>query len=239
MSHSVLSTLRASLPPPGSPSPQSHQVVHCQRWQSLGTQWVPAAAGWGPQKHRASLSPTVETCDSSATYSGKAGFPPNTPHPWRNGEKAKDKSLMYASLRLSPSSEATLIPFWRTKHQSIGHSQFLPGRFTLFLLPYRKRHCSQIFRNFYSISWRNLAWFRGFVLFYFFFPFHFNEPSIWEISSQSHVTSTKLEPSVQIKQLGAFVPQWAEMCSSFSLRERTLSLSFFFFPNTEDASVSA
>lgn len=145
---------------------------------------------------------------------------------------------MYALLRPSPPSEATLIPVWKTKHQSTGHSQFLPGGFTLFPLLYRKWHCGQIFRNFYSISWRTLAWFRGFVLFYFFF-FHFNEPSIWEISSQSHVTNTKLKPSVQIKQLGAFVPQRAEMCSSFSLREHTLSLSFFFFPNTEDASVSA
>lgn len=184
------------------------------------------------------MSPTIETCDSSATYPEKDGFPPNTPYPWQKGENAKVKSLMYALLRPSPPSETTLIPVWKTKHQSTGHSQFLPGGFTLFPLPYRKWHCGQIFRNFYSISWRTLAWFRGFVLFYFFF-FHFNEPSIWEISSQSHVTNTKLKPSVQIKQLGAFVPQRAEMCSSFSLREHTLSLSFFFFPNTEDASVSA
>ena len=69
---------------------------------------------------------------------------------------------------------------------------------------------------------------QGWVFFFFFF--HFNEPSIWKISSQSHATNTKLEPSVQIKQLGAFVPLRAEMYGSFRLRGPTLSLNSFFFP---------
>lgn len=74
---------------------------------------------------------------------------------------------------------------------------------------------------------------------FFFFSFHFNEPSIWKISSQSHATNTKLEPSVQIKQLGAFVPLRAEMYGSFRLRGPTLSLNSFFFPLTQKKPQSA